>query len=65
MIELLVNFKRCHMYYIAKFLELIGLVILSVGFYNHYPNPMSYNVLIYSSIFFTMGWIIEKYVLKD
>ena len=65
MIELLVNFNYCHMYYIAKFLELIGLVILSVGFYNHYPDPMNYSVLIYAAIFFIMGLIIEKYILKD
>lgn len=53
------------MYYIAKFLELIGLVVLLVGFYKHYPDPMSYNVLIYGSIFFIMGWVIEKYILKE
>ena len=53
------------MYYLAKFFELVGISVISFGFYIYYPDPMQYNILFYGIFFFMSGWIIEKYLLKD
>ena len=52
------------MYYIAKSLEFIGLSIILFGFLKKLPNLMSLYDIIYGVVFFTVGWIIEKYTLK-
>tara|TARA_Y100000741_G_scaffold250414_1_gene192548 strand:- start:176 stop:364 length:189 start_codon:yes stop_codon:yes gene_type:complete len=52
------------MYYLAKFFELIGISVVTLGFYINYPDPMQYGTLLYGIIFFIGGWIIEKYLLK-
>ena len=52
------------MYYLAKFFELIGISVITLGFYINYPDPMQYGTLLYGIIFFIGGWIIEKYLLK-
>ena len=52
------------MYYLAKFFQLIGIVVISYCFYIYLPNPMPYELLAYGASFFIAGWIIEKFLLK-
>tara|TARA_B100001013_G_C24279449_1_gene312226 strand:- start:35 stop:226 length:192 start_codon:yes stop_codon:yes gene_type:complete len=51
-------------YYLAKFFQLVGIVVISIAVFFYWPNPMDENILIYGSCFFIAGWIIEKYLLK-
>jgi len=53
------------MYYIAKFLEFTGLTILGINVYLSFPYRISYEILVISIAFFTVGFLIEKFVLKQ
>ena len=53
------------MYYIAKFLESVGMVIIGIGFFIKFPALMDPAFLGFGLSFFFMGWIIEKYILKS
>ena len=53
------------MYYIAKFLEIVGMVIIGIGFFIKFPSLMDPAFLAFGLSFFFMGWIIEKYILKS
>jgi len=52
------------MYYLAKFLELIGMFIISVSFFISFPELINWNYFIVGIAFFCMGFMIEKFVLK-
>ena len=52
------------MYYIAKSLEFLGLVIMLVGFIINFPKIMNPYFFIYGLIIFVTGWILDKYILK-
>ena len=52
------------MYYIGKGLQLIGLLVIGIGFISHFPHLMSYKLLGIGSIFFIMGWIVDKFGLS-
>ena len=52
------------MYYIAKFLEFTGLMIIGVSVYVSFPYRISYEILVISIAFFLVGFLIEKFVLK-
>ena len=52
------------MYYLAKFFELVGISVIPVAFFFNWPEPMRESTLLYAVIFFLVGWIIEKYLLK-
>ena len=53
------------MYYIAKFLEVVGMIIIGIGFIVNFPKLMDPRFLGFGTAFFLMGWIIEKYILKS
>ena len=52
------------MYYIAKSLEFLGLLIILIGFIWKVPELMNPYVFMYGLVLFIIGWIIEKYILK-
>ena len=53
------------MYYIAKFLEIVGMTIIGIGFFIKFPSLMDPRFLGFGLAFFFMGWIIENYILKS
>ena len=53
------------MYYISKGLQLIGLIVIVIGFISHFPNLMNYKLLGIGILFFIMGWILQKYGLSN
>ena len=52
------------MYYIAKFLEIVGITVIGIGFIVKFPLLMDPRLFGFGLSFFFMGWIIEKYILK-
>ena len=53
------------MYYISKGLQLIGLLIIGIGFISKFPKLMDYKLLGIGIIFFIMGWIVQKFGLTN
>tara|TARA_B100001029_G_C14993725_1_gene413652 strand:+ start:797 stop:958 length:162 start_codon:yes stop_codon:yes gene_type:complete len=53
------------MFYISKGLQLIGLLVIGMGFISHFPSLMSYKLLAMGILFFIMGWIVEKFGLSN
>ena len=65
MIRLVVNYKQIFvMYYLAKFFQLVGIIVIPTAVFFNWPEPMRETTLLYAAIFFIAGWIIEKYLLK-
>ena len=52
------------MYYISKAMQLIGLLVIGIGFLNNFPNLLDYKILGIGTAFFLMGFIIQKYGLS-
>tara|TARA_Y100000994_G_scaffold243814_1_gene242708 strand:- start:117 stop:284 length:168 start_codon:yes stop_codon:yes gene_type:complete len=52
-------------FYIAKGLEFVGMTIIAVSLYVSFPSRMSYESFIIGIAFFVMGYMIEKFVLKQ
>ncbi len=52
------------MYYLAKFLELFGMITIGISFFINFPETMNWNYFIVGIAFFSMGFMIEKFVLK-
>ena len=52
------------MYYLAKTLELIGMITIGVSFVISFPALMNWNYFIVGVAFFSVGFMIEKFVLK-
>jgi len=52
------------MYYISKGLQLVGLLIIGVGFINKFPQLMDYKLLGIGVVFFIMGVAIQKFGLS-
>ena len=53
------------MYYISKILQLIGLMIIGYGFIIFFPHLMHYEVLGFGLVFFSMGWLVQKFGLNN
>ena len=53
------------MYYVGKVLQLLGLLIIGIGFISHFPNLMDYKLLGFGVLFFLMGWLVRKFGLRD
>ena len=53
------------MYYIGKGLQLIALLIISLGFISHFPNLLDYKLLGIGITFFVMGWLVQKFGLNS
>ena len=52
------------MYYIAKSLEFLGLLVMLFGFVIDFPKLINPYIFMYGLILFITGWIIDKYILK-
>ena len=52
------------MYYLSKFFQLVGIIVIPIAVFFNWPEPMREYTLLYAAIFFMAGWIIEKYLLK-
>ena len=53
------------MYYISKGFQLVGLLVIGVGFINKFPQLMDYKLLGIGLIFFIMGVAIKKFGLSQ
>ena len=51
------------MYYISKGFQLVGLLIIGVGFINKFPQLMDYKLLGIGMVFYIMGVAIQKFGL--
>jgi hypothetical protein len=52
------------MYYIAKFLQAVGLAIILLGFLATFPRLMDRTLLTLGGCVFLSGWIFQTYGLK-
>ena len=52
------------MYYMSKGLELLGVIVIVIGFIVEFPSLMDPKLLIIGLICFCAGWIIERYTLE-
>ena len=52
------------MYYAAKGLDLLGMVMIGIRFIIKFPALMAPKMLLAGVICFGAGWVIEKYILK-
>ena len=53
------------MYYISKSLQLIGILVVGIGFINKFPYLMDYKLLGIGLIFYIMGSIVQKFGLQE
>ena len=53
------------MFYVSKGLQFIGLLVIGLGFISHFPSLMDYKLLGIGTLFFFMGWLIQKYGLNN
>ena len=51
-------------YYLAKFIEATGLVVILFGFIRHFPHLMDHKTLGIGILIFLSGWLIEAFLLK-
>lgn len=52
------------MFYLAKFLQAAGLIIVLFDFLRHFPELMNFRILAVGASFFLAGWLIQHYLLK-
>lgn len=52
-------------YYLAKILQAAGLTIVLVAFIARFPELMSHNTLMVGLLIFAMGWIMQKFLIKQ
>ena len=48
----------------SKGLELLGLIVIVIGFIVKFPGLMDSKLLIIGIVCFGAGWVIEKYTLQ-
>ena len=53
------------MFYFAKILQAVGLTIILIEFLRSFPALMSRAVLVASIGLFTIGWVINRYMIKQ
>ena len=53
------------MYYFSKGLQLIGLIMIGIGFVIKFPLLMDYKLLGIGLAFFVMGWAVKKFGLGE
>ena len=44
---------------------MIGIIVVGVGFILYFPNLMDYKLLGIGSMFFVMGWLVQKFGLNN
>lgn len=52
------------MYYIAKIAQATGLTIILIGFLRDFPRLMNPKILGTGIMFFLLGWIVQRFMLK-
>ena len=52
------------MYYIAKSLEFLGIIIMLIGFMMSFPKLINPYFFIYGLVLFITGWVLDKYILQ-
>ena len=52
------------MYFIAKFLQAVGLAVMLFSFLISFPNLMDRALLVLAGLIFLSGWILQTYGLK-
>ena len=52
------------MYYISKGFQLVGILVISGGFINKFPQLMDYKLLGIGMVFFIMGVAVQKFGLS-
>ena len=53
------------MYYFSKGFQLVGLLVIGIGFINKFPQLVDYKLLGFGLVFFMMGVAIQKFGLSD
>jgi len=53
------------MFYIGKLFQAAGLTVIMIDFLLRFPRLMNPRVLLLGATFFTIGWIINKYLVKQ
>ncbi len=53
------------MYYLAKLAQAAGLAVVAVGFLTSFPQVMNRQVLVVGVLFFGVGWMIQKFMIKN
>ena len=53
------------MFYVAKFLQFLGLLICAGNFLIAFPHKMNYQSFFLSIFLFVFGWIIERFMLRQ
>ena len=51
-------------YYLAKFAQATGLIIILVGFLQRLPKLMNPKIFMAGLLVFAFGWIVERFILK-
>tara|TARA_B100000427_G_C15012910_1_gene379089 strand:+ start:224 stop:364 length:141 start_codon:yes stop_codon:yes gene_type:complete len=46
-------------------MELIGMVVIGFSFLYSFPNRMNYDFLIVGIAFFSIGYLVERFVLRN
>lgn len=53
------------MFYVAKILEALGLVVIGVNFLLAFPELMNMKALLAGIILFACGWLVERFLMKS
>ena len=53
------------MYYLAKFIQASGLILIFIDFIRKFPNLMSPKILCAGILMCFAGWIMTRYLLKQ
>ena len=46
-------------------MELIGMIVIGFSFLYSFPDRMNYNFLIIGVAFFSIGYLVERFVLRN
>ena len=49
------------MFYVAKIVEAIGIVVIAVNFLVAFPELMNFRIFLFGGVIFLCGWAVERY----
>jgi len=52
------------MFYLAKFFQILGLMVIGINFLMCFPSLMDPKILIAGILFFFCGWLVQRYLLR-
>ena len=52
------------MYYLGKIIQATGLAVIFINFAIHFPRLMNFKIFIVGIIIFTVGWIVNRFLLQ-